>query len=556
MKKLYTLALLCLCICPSLLRAQISGVTITPARATPADTITITVDPALVCPAGTPGLVGAQIMRIHSGVTLNGNAWQSIVGAGLGADSARVAFSRLPNGLWQKKIKPSDYYGQRADTIQQLCFVLNGGPAANPWAREGKRQDAVTNCADFIISFPIQGQIAGQPALSINVTPAGPVVLCNGDSTVLTASTSTRARVQWRKDGLALPGDTFRTLTVSQFGNYSAIATSADSLGQSNDVSVVVRPPVTPPSAIATFTCAGNAATLTARGAQGNATYEWYDSDTSQTLLASGATFTTPPLLDTTVYFALIRQDGCPSQRQGVVVEVAPAPDTPRFSGTTLLCAPGGAFSLQVLTLPPDPVVRWYADSLRQSLIDSGLVFQRTVGQTTRYWAQARLGFCQSALVPVTITVAPLPALPLIRQQGNSLIAPRGYIQYTWSYNNQPLPAATDTLVPQNEGFYTVSITDTNGCRATSAAFNFIRVGLVKQNASTIVAYPNPSQAGFFTVRGISDSDHLEVYNAQGKCLYRARGTAELDLTAYPKGTYLVRIHRVGQPQHLRLTTL
>ena len=478
------------------------------------------------------------MVRLHAGVTLGGNTWQSIVGAGPGADSARVAFTRLPSGLWQKKIRPSAYFGRRADTIQQLCFVLNGGPATDPWAREGKRRDAANNCQDFNVSFPIQGQIAGQPVLPVNIAPAGPIVLCSADSAILTAATSASARVQWRRDGQPLPADTFRTLVVRQFGTYSAVATSGDSLGQSNDVSITIRPPVTPPTATASFTCAGTASILTARGAQGNANYEWYDSDTSRTLLAMGAVFTTTPLQDTTLYYVLIRQDGCPSQRQGVVVEVAPAPDTPRFSGNSLLCAPGGAFSIQVLTLPPDPVVRWYADSLRRTLLDSGLIFQRSVSQTTRYWAEARLGFCRSATVPLTINVSPLPPAPAIRQQDTLLIAPSGYISYAWSFNGQPLPTTADTLGPQDEGLYSLVVVDTNGCASPAGTINYIRTQVAAALSGSVRAYPNPSADGIFQLLGVAPEVQVRVYNSTGAVVYQGKAAQGIDLSALPAGLY------------------
>jgi len=75
------------------------------------------------------------------------------------------------------------------------------------------------------------------PAPTVDVSPAGPLTICSGDSVVL-STTTTAATFEWLRDGFILPGATSRTLTVRQAGDYQVrIATAAGCPG----ISQVVR---------------------------------------------------------------------------------------------------------------------------------------------------------------------------------------------------------------------------------------------------------------------------------------------------------------------------
>jgi hypothetical protein len=148
---------------PFMVNAQISGVTITPSGATINDSITITVDPALTCPSPTfnsnSSLQGATAMRIHGGAIIGGNNWQNVVEGNV-ANNVRAGFTLGVDGKWRKKIKPSAYFN--STTMTGMIFVLNGGPNANVWAKEGKVcAPNGSGGSDYSVNFPISGIIAG-----------------------------------------------------------------------------------------------------------------------------------------------------------------------------------------------------------------------------------------------------------------------------------------------------------------------------------------------------------------------------------------------------------
>jgi len=121
-----------------------SGVYIYPAVATADSLITITVYPTKTCPTlvanASTSLANASIVRIHSGVQIGiiGAPFQRTVNAQT-ATISLTEFTYQPNGTWTKSFVPRAYYGLNGtDSVYAINFVLNGGPANNPFGREGK----------------------------------------------------------------------------------------------------------------------------------------------------------------------------------------------------------------------------------------------------------------------------------------------------------------------------------------------------------------------------------------------------------------------------------
>jgi len=145
------------------------GVTVTPVGATAQDEITITVNPTLTCPR-VGGLADAQVLRIHSGATVAGAAWQAVVPADADSAAWRITgFTRIGDN-WVKTYRPSTYYTGVAagETITGINFVLNGGPiGGNQWSIEGKscQADGTVpggDAGNFFIPFPVPTTISNQ----------------------------------------------------------------------------------------------------------------------------------------------------------------------------------------------------------------------------------------------------------------------------------------------------------------------------------------------------------------------------------------------------------
>ncbi|MEO5570124.1 MAG: T9SS type A sorting domain-containing protein, partial [Bacteroidia bacterium] len=100
---------------------------------------------------------------------------------------------------------------------------------------------------------------------------------------------------------------------------------------------------------------------------------------------------------------------------------------------------------------------------------------------------------CGTSLSAIsTVTINPLPAMPVITQGFDTLYA-SGAGPYQWYFNGVLIPGATLSyfVVTQN-GNYTVMVTDANGCSITSSLFNYTSVGIHELSISGIHIYPNP----------------------------------------------------------------
>lgn len=101
------------------------------------------------------------------------------------------------------------------------------------------------------------------------VSPAGPHVLCTGDSVVLQTSSSINgAGFQWLKDGSPIPGAISTGLTALSSGVYTVLAGKYNCNAVSADVNVAVKPTPQPHITYSN----GLLSTDTA----GNVSYQWY----------------------------------------------------------------------------------------------------------------------------------------------------------------------------------------------------------------------------------------------------------------------------------------
>jgi hypothetical protein len=110
---------------------------------------------------------------------------------------------------------------------------------------------------------------------------------------------------------------------------------------------------------------------------------------------------------------------------------------------------------------------------------------------------------CKDTSDVVAVTVNPLP-VPVISLSGVNQLSTTSFTSYQWNLNGNAVAGATaqDHTATQ-DGSYTVTVTDANGCSNTSAPQVLSQVsvnGLVKVR-STLTLYPNPN-AGSFILKG------------------------------------------------------
>jgi len=144
-----------------------AAITIDPPDATAFDELTLTIDAKISCPDS--ALFGADSVMIHSGVELNGEAWQLVVdfdAFGVNGQSAKLTSNG--DSTWSITYVPADYYGF-GDTavVTAITCVFNAGD----WSLgEGKDFDENGDCTDFIIPLNSVG-IFESSEVSFNMFP-------------------------------------------------------------------------------------------------------------------------------------------------------------------------------------------------------------------------------------------------------------------------------------------------------------------------------------------------------------------------------------------------
>ena len=240
--------------------------------------------------------------------------------------------------------------------------------------------------------------VQGKPTPSVTIT--GPSLICGNNPAVLVASSNLPGvEFVWTT------GVTGNTLTVYYTGFYSVTASlNGCQSTLTHPVSTTSAPQ--PPTVTPAFRCGPGSVTLTASSVEGTSCY-WYASSTSQEVLATGDTYTTPTLsVSSTYYVSAQNNTGCLSSRVPVTASIYPMPAAPTVSNI-LQCGEGDF----TLTATSADSVQWYSDAQGENIISP----TQHIAQTTTFYAAAVNGSnCQSPLAPMTVTINQKPLPPVV----------------------------------------------------------------------------------------------------------------------------------------------
>ncbi|MFM9008652.1 MAG: LamG-like jellyroll fold domain-containing protein [Bacteroidota bacterium] len=145
-----------------------------------------------------------------------------------------------------------------------------------------------------------------------------------------------------------------------------------------------------------------------------------------------------------------------------------------------------------------------------------------------------------TTLVPFNQTAA----TPIIFPNGNLLTSSLSASAYQWNLNGNPIPGATtQSWTAQANGNYTVTITDSLGCTATSAPYLIATAGLAEANAIGI-DLRQENEVVYITGDGRL-LQVIGVYTATGQLVANGIASAariEIPTTGWSKGMYIVLI--------------
>ncbi|HEY0160933.1 MAG TPA: ELWxxDGT repeat protein, partial [Thermoanaerobaculia bacterium] len=336
------------------------------------------------------------------------------------------------------------------------------------------------------------------------ITPLGETTFCEGGSVTLQASEG--AAYSWST------GATTREITVSASGTYSVTVTGA-SCGETSDASITVMvtplPDATMTALGPTTFCEGGSVTLRAPEA---ASYSWSNGATMReiTVSASGSYSVT-----------VTNANGCSATSSATSVTVNPLPAaTVTALGATTFCEDGSV-------------------TLRAS---EGTSYLWSNGATTRDVTVSASGSysvtvtnangCSATSSATSVTVNPLPAATVTAlgattfcEGGSVTLRASEGTSYLWSNG-----ATTRDITVSASGNYSVTVTNANGCSATSSATS-VMVNPLPTATVTPLGATTFCEGGSVTLRASEGTSYLW-----------SNGATTRDITVSASGNYSVTV--------------
>ncbi|WPU92040.1 PKD-like domain-containing protein [Mucilaginibacter sabulilitoris] len=324
---------------------------------------------------------------------------------------------------------------------------------------------------------PVKKSISVTSIITPNAPTASSQTVCPNTSAKLVA-TGPGGSYQWydapEEGNFLASGNTYQTPLITETTTFYVQTTVSQCTSPRTAVTVNVtgRPSVT-----GATLCAGGVATLSASGGD---SYTWYDAPSNGNQVGTGATFVTPVLFASKVYYVVAIIKGCTSVATAVTAKVTPPPQAPVANGTTT-CT-GSVVSLHADA--PDGVFDWFdVPTGGTSLISSPDYTTPPLTANTTYYVQTTVDNCQSSRTPVHIIVTAPPQPPAAQTvgicSGNKVTltadpSPTGtYAWYDQQTGGTLLANGVNFQTPVLTGSTTYYVQHMNaGCSSDRAAIN------------------------------------------------------------------------------------
>jgi len=167
--------------------------------------------------------------------------------------------------------------------------------------------------------------------------------------------------------------------------------------------------------------------------------------------------------------------------------------------------------------------------------------------------------------LPDYITVFETPAFPIITQNGYTLTSSASD-SYQWQQDAVDILGATNQSYDvMQTGFYTVVVSDANGCKNSTTEYILIS-GVDELNDASFNIFPNPTSGNFVIHLSDAISLHdvsLRIFNSLGQIIYTSNESLNsmsseyaIQLGKVSPGIYLVELKTGNTLLHRKLTVV
>ena len=329
-------------------------------------------------------------------------------------------------------------------------------------------------CPSLLV--PVTITINPAPILSVNNA-----TICAGQSATLTATSSIQGGTfTWSPGGATGTSIVVNPTTTTQ---YTASYTTSGCPTTTATGTVTVNSNPLAPIASNVSLCGPGSTTLTASGGQNNS-YSWFSNPNGTGQLATTATYTTPTLQTSSVYYLQAASaQNCVSPLTTVTVTINPIPIVSVNSVT--VCA-GQVANLTATSTVPNGTFTWSPGG------NTGSSISVTPTTTTTYTASYLVTGCPSVSGTGTVTVNPLQpitgnltaCLGLNSQLAN-VVAPG-----TWSSSNIGVATISSNglVAGVSAGTSTITYNASNGC-STTAQFTVYPQPILTATPSNVLCF-------------------------------------------------------------------
>ncbi len=376
------------------------------------------------------------------------------------------------------------------------------------------------------------------------ITPAAATTFCQGGSVVLNANIGTGLTYQWRLNGTNITGATSSSYTANASGSYTVFVTNATTCSATSTATVVTvnaLPTATITPATATTFCQGGSVVLNANTGTG-LTYQWRLNGTNIT----GATSSSYTANESGSYTVVVTNTStCSATSTATVVTVNALPTATITPATATTFCQGGSVVLNANT-GTGLSYQWRLNGTNITGATSSSYTANASGSYTVVVTNTSTCSATSTATVVTVNALPTatitPATATIFCQGGSVVlnANTGTgLTYQWYNNTTIISGATSSSYTANaSGSYTVVVTNTSSCPATSSP---IVVTANSPNSATIT----PASATTFCQGGSVVLNANQVVGSTYQWYNNAvaiNGATSSSYTASSSGSYTLVI--------------
>ena len=343
-----------------------------------------------------------------------------------------------------------------------------------------------------------------------NIVASGSLTYCQGGS--LTLSATGIGSYQWSN------GSTAAILPINASGTYSYTITNAAGCSATSSPAVVQINPVPVVAAVT----GNNSVCMGATTTHSNATMggTWTSVNPNIATVNASGVITGLMAGSSVINYTVSNSSGCSTiASKTIIVNPVPSAIT-QVNGNTTFCTGGSV----TLVAPPADTYLWSNNATTQTI---------TVNSSGNYSVTTTLSGCTGTSIPVAVTVNALPvtnitasATALCPGATATLSVPTA-ATYLWSNG-----AITPSIATSTPGTYSVTVTNANGCSATSAP-----VTLTAATTPTVTVTPN-GPVNFCTGANVV----LNSNASAGSTFLWSNGATTQNITASASGVYFVTV--------------